>query len=348
MEKFLRRISQICLRLFLLAGLLAGLLAVKGTTVTYAIASQPSVTTGAATQVTSAAATLNSYVNPNDSPTTAWFRYSTTDPGTCDDNFGTRLPASGGLSLGSGSSEVSYSYPISGLTPQEVYYFCAIAENSNGTAYGSILSFTTPPALTVTTIAAAQVTYTTATLNSFVNPYSSPTTAWFRYSTDNPVICYDSDDFGTRVPASGGVSLGAGSSDVSYSYPISGLTSGEIYYFCVIAENSNGKAYGSILSFITSPSPLTVTTIAAAQVTSSAATLNSFVNPNGLAAITWFRYSTTDPIICYDAFGTRVPTSGGMSMGSGSTDVGFSYPISGLTPGTVYYFCATAQNNLGT
>lgn len=345
MKKLFRTNIQVILRLLLVAGLLAGSLALSTTTLTYADVSHPSVTTFAAAQVASTTATLNSFVNPNGAATTAWFRYSTANPGTCGDSFGTRVPASGGVSLGEGGSDVGYSYPISGLTPQEVYYFCVIAQNSQGTAYGSVLSFFTPPPLTVTTTAAAQVTSTTATLSGFVNPTGSPTIAWFRYSMTDPNLCYDA--FGTRVPANGGTSLGSGSSDVDYSYPISGLIPGEVYYFCVIAENSHGKAYGSVLSFTTPPSPLTVTTFAAAQVTSTTATLNSFVTPNGLAAITWFRYSTADPIICYDAFGTRVPASGGTSMGSGSNAVSYSYPISGLTPGTVYYFCAIAQNNLG-
>ena len=255
MKRHFQTTVPIVLRLFLLGGLLAGLLTLGNTNVTYAVdpPAAPTVTTSAATQVTSAAATLNSFVNPNGAATTAWFRYSTTDPGTCNDAFGTRVPASGGVSLGGGSSNVSYSYPVSGLTLQEVHYFCAIAENDAGTAYGSVLSFITPPALTVTTIAASQVSYTTATLNSFVNPNGLAATAWYRYSTSDPIVCYDA--VGTRVPASGGTPLGAGSTDVSYSYPISGLIPGEVYYFCVIAENSLGKAFGSVLSFTTPPAP---------------------------------------------------------------------------------------------
>ena len=33
-----------------------------------------------------------------------WFRYSTTNPGTCDDTFGTRAPTSGGPYLGTGTA----------------------------------------------------------------------------------------------------------------------------------------------------------------------------------------------------------------------------------------------------
>src|SRR5262249_10253479 len=58
--------------------------------------SAPSVTTAAATGVTSLAATLNGTVNPNGAATTGWFRYSTVNPGTCNDTFGTRAPATGG------------------------------------------------------------------------------------------------------------------------------------------------------------------------------------------------------------------------------------------------------------
>ncbi|HRJ56583.1 MAG TPA: PxKF domain-containing protein [Anaerolineales bacterium] len=311
-----------------------------------ALLTAPSVTTGAAAGVSYTSATLYSLVNPNGLAATVWFRYSTTDPIICYDGFGTRAPASGGYSLGSGTSDVGYSHPISGLTPGEVYYFCAIAENDLGKTFGSVLSFTTLPSpLTVTTGAAAGVAYASATLYSLVNPNGLAATVWFRYSTTDPIICYDG--FGTRAPASGGYSLGSGTSDVGYSHPISGLTPGEVYYFCAIAENSLGKKYGSVLNFTTPPSPLTVTTFAAAQVTSTTATLNSFVNPNGFPTTMWFRYSTTNPIICYDDFGTRLPTSSDLSVGSGSTDVGFSYPISGLTPGEVYYFCAIAENSLG-
>ena len=67
-----------------------------------AISSQPrpmsprwpsaTVTSLAATAVSPGTATLNRSANPNSAATTVWFRYSATDPGTCNDSFGTRAP----------------------------------------------------------------------------------------------------------------------------------------------------------------------------------------------------------------------------------------------------------------
>src|SRR5690606_24624833 len=97
------------------------------------------------TPVTATSATLNATAVPNGFSSTGWFRYDTTNPGTCNDSFGIRAPASGGTSLGSGASGVSYSRNLTGLTPGTTYYFCAIASSSVGTGFGGILSFTTPP-----------------------------------------------------------------------------------------------------------------------------------------------------------------------------------------------------------
>ena len=103
----------------------------------------PTVTTQSAGSVGDSSAVLNGLANPNNGATTGWFRYDAAPPGSCNDTFGTRLPLSGGTSLGSGSTAVSFFQTVGGLNSSATYYFCAIAENSAGKSYGSILSFAT-------------------------------------------------------------------------------------------------------------------------------------------------------------------------------------------------------------
>jgi hypothetical protein len=195
---------------------------------------------------------LNGSGNPNGAAAHGYFRYSTINPGTGNDSFGTRVPASSGsdTSLGSGTSPVSYSRAISGLTPGTTYYYCAIARNSEGTTFGPVLSFTTPAsAPAATTSSATSLTGTSAQLNGDGNPGGDAATGWFRYSTVNPGT--GNDSFGTRAPASGGSSLGDGTSAVAYSQGIAGLDPGTTYYYCAIVSNSVGMAFGAIHSFTT-------------------------------------------------------------------------------------------------
>src|SRR6185436_2929151 len=72
----------------------------------------PTVTTQAATNITATGADLNASALPNGATVTAatgYFRFSTVDPVTCNDTFGTRAPTSSGTNLGAGSSAVTYS-----------------------------------------------------------------------------------------------------------------------------------------------------------------------------------------------------------------------------------------------
>src|SRR3989344_7986574 len=113
----------------------------------------PSIITSVATNVATSTATLTGSANPNNDVTTGWFRYSPTNPGTCNDTFGTRVPAFGGTNLGSGASPVSYSENIFNLTPDTIYYYCALAENPTGVGTGGIDLFITvaippPPEIT--------------------------------------------------------------------------------------------------------------------------------------------------------------------------------------------------------
>jgi MYXO-CTERM domain-containing protein len=305
----------------------------------------PSVVTSAATTITSTTATLNATANPNMLETTGWFRYSSTDPGTCDESFGTRVPAAGGTALGNGTTSVPYTEAVTGLLPGTKYYYCALASNTAGVGLGSVLNFTTPKAPTVTTVAATAVSGVAATLNGTVNANQGATTAWFRYDTTDPGTCDDA--FGTRLPMMGGDNIGSGNTPVDYSKALIGLAPMTTYYFCAIAENSSGKAFGAVLSFGTTASAPTVTTDAATAITPKTATINGTVNANQLATLAWFRYSATDPGTCDDTFGTRAPTMNGTSIGSGSTGVTYSEAITGLLPATTYYFCAIAENTTG-
>jgi len=309
----------------------------------------PTVSTLTPSGVTGSGATLNGSANPNGAATTAWFRYSTTSPGACNDSFGTRVPASVGASLGSGTTAVVYAQAVTGLSPSTTYYVCAIASNTQGTSFGAVVSFTTPATPpTVSTVAATVVTATSATLNGSGNPNGAAATGWFRYASTNPGTC--DDTFGTRAPISS-VSdslLGSGTSPVAYSRAITGLVPNTTYYFCAIAANVEGTSFGAVLSFTTPASPPTVTTMAATLVTSGGATLNGSGNPGGAATTGWFRYSTASPGTCNDTFGTRAPSSGGSSLGSGTSAVAYAQAVTGLSPVTTYYFCAIASNAMGT
>ncbi|MEZ4444451.1 MAG: MYXO-CTERM sorting domain-containing protein [Polyangiaceae bacterium] len=316
-----------------------------GSVLTFTTTAAPSVTTEPATAVTSTSASLEGSANPNLASATGWFRFATSDPGTCNDGFGTRAPLTGGTALGAGSSPVLYSQGLSGLTPATTYFYCAIAQNAVGLGFGPVLSFTTPAAPSVTTLAATGLSSTAATLEGSANPNLSATTGWFRFDTADPGVCDDS--FGTRIPTSGGTSLGAGSSPVAYSEPLTGLTTGTTYYYCAIAQNGEGTSFGAVMSFTTSDAP-TVTTDPPSALASTSATLEGTANPNLSAATGWFRYATVNPGSCNDSFGTRAPTSGGTSLGAGSSAVAFDEVVTGLLPGTTYFYCAIAQNAVAT
>ncbi|MFT3746473.1 MAG: MBG domain-containing protein [Pyrinomonadaceae bacterium] len=304
----------------------------------------PTISTIAATSVTTTTADLNGTANPNDLATTAWYRYSTTNPGTCNDTFGTRAPAAGGISVGSGNTNVAFAQGITGLVPGTTYFYCAIGQNSLGTSFGTLLQFTAAGgAPTVTTGTATSVTTTTADLNGTVNPNSVATNGRFRYSSTSPGTC--NDTFGT---VTGDIPLGSGSTNVALAQGISSLSPGTTYFYCAIAQNAAGISFGTLQQFTTLGGPPTITTNAAASVTSTTADLNGTANPNNLSTTGWFRYSTTDPGTCNDTFGTRAPSSGGISLGSGSTNVALAQGISGLTANTTYYYCAIASNSLGT
>ncbi len=216
----------------------------------------PSVTTNPAINITSSFATLQGSANPNGlADSKGWFRYSTTNPGSCNDTFGEKVPSQG-QSLSPEITPVLFAAFTNRLTPETTYYFCAIAQNSSGISFGEVLNFKTLPPL-VTTIVTTDITNTTAILNGSVIPLDSlgrpiDVTAGFRYGLVDIGRC--SETFGTST---GGVFIPKGTNPVPFSKSISSLQPGITYYACATAHGNNGNliGFGDLLPFTTTGSP---------------------------------------------------------------------------------------------
>ena len=85
--------------------------------------------------------------------------------------------------------------------------------------------------------------------------------------------------------------------------------------------------------------PPRVTTDAATTLSSTGATLNGTVNPNGNATTYYFEYGPTK------TYGTKTAVA---SAGSGNAKQPASAPASGLTASTTYHFRLVATNSAGT
>ena len=207
-------------------------------------------------------AQLNGSANPLGEATTGWFRYSTTDPGSCNDTFGTRAPAQRrhAASARAASRGRVSRRPITGLAPGTTYYFCAIASNAVGTAFGAVLSFTTPATGAERDDVGGDAGdgSSGATLNGSANPNGDG---------DHGLVPLQHDQPGHLQRH-----LRHARSGERRHRPRRGQLTGRVsrsrspawrrrttYYFCAIASNAVGTTFGAVLSFTTPTAPAVTT-----------------------------------------------------------------------------------------
>jgi DUF2075 family protein len=235
------------------------------------------------------------------------------------------------------SDSTNFISSITGLLPNTVYYVRAFATNSQGTAYGSQMTFTTTLATdsvvpTLTTTAVSSIGATTASAGgNITSDGGAPVTA--------RGICW-STTTGPTVALTTKTSDGTGAGIFTSS--ITGLTVLTTYYVRAYATNSVGTVYGNEVSFKTASNPIvpTLTTTAASAISSTTANAGGNITSDGGAPV-------TARGICWST--TTGPTTALATKTSDGTGIGtFTSSITGLTTFTTYYVKAYATNSVGT
>jgi len=242
----------------------------------------------------------------------------------------TQNPTLSNTVVNSGSGTGVFTSSLSGLTPNTTYYIRAFATNSNGTNFGTQVSFTTLSSITfpiLTTNTVTSITSTSATSGGNITSDGGATVT-------ARGVCYAT----TQNPTTSNTVITSGSGTGTFSVSITGLTSGVTYYVRSYATNSAGTNYGTQQSFTTLVFP-SLSTTSATSVTSTTATTGGNVTSDGGATVTarGVCYATTQTPTLSNSF-----TSNGTGVGS------FTSSLTGLTQNTTYYVRAYATNSVGT
>ncbi len=235
-------------------------------------------------------------------------------------------PSAGALALlASGVS--SPTYTATGLAPSSTYYFAVSAANRAGTSAQS-------PAVSATTTAAGPPSAPTGLV-------ATPGTGSIALSWTAPVSNGGSPITGYTVyysTTAGAELTGSSVATTATTATISALTTGTTYYFEVVATNVLGSSSPSTEISATPvgvPSAPTLAAIAAGTAGSGKVTLTwTAPTSNGGSALTGY--------VVYD--GTTSPPTTKLGTVSATTT---SASVSGLTPGTLYYFDVVATNANG-
>jgi hypothetical protein len=193
---------------------------------------QPVVTTSQPLGITSSTAVVGGHViTDGGAPVTQRGVLYGTDPNPVV--YGTQLPL--GTDIGTFSDEVK------DLERYTWYYVVAYAVNSEGTSYGSVLSFQTLPDLPeVLTAEPVDIETHSAVIGGQVlsDGDATVTNRGVAWSTDNDPIAH-----GTKTD------LGSGTG--TFSTNLNDLVPGDQYFVAAYATNSQGTTWGEIKTFTT-------------------------------------------------------------------------------------------------
>ncbi len=136
----------------------------------------PTTTTVATSSITTNSAKLNGSVNANNATTTVTFEWGTTT------SLGNSIIATPNSVTGTTNTNVTAS--LTGLSANNTYYFRVKAVNSNGTTYGSTMSFTTAAKPTSVSLPYSQ-TFSSSTMPSGWTTQNTGTSITERWSVSN-------------------------------------------------------------------------------------------------------------------------------------------------------------------
>ncbi len=287
----------------------------------------PVVSTQAANPTNATSATLNGTVSNGGSALTDYGFYWSTTSGVST--------SSTKAQVGTTDHSGSYNLSISSLTPNTIYYYRAYANNSIGNTLGSsdVSFYTLAATPTVPTIGTAASTSLPVTLGAD----SNPSTTLYAIQQTNLVST-------NYVQASGalGSSVVYQTASTWSTVTVTGLSPGVTYNFRAEATNAVGlnTGFGPAATGTTLAVAPSVTTQGATTTTTASATLNGNVTANGGSALTdyGFYWSTTSPV-----------TTSSTKSQVGTTDYSgtFNNSLGSLSPNTIYYYSAYANNAAG-
>ncbi|MBN8458631.1 MAG: lamin tail domain-containing protein, partial [Verrucomicrobia bacterium] len=212
------------------------------------------------------------------------------------------------------------------------------AGGSGRSHFDNIRLETEPYALTGTAtvegLSATGIGSTTATLNGLVSDIGNGAPSLtFYWGPVNGGTTPGSWAKSVTLPGTYGVG--------AFATSLTGLSPATVYYFTARATNSAGSTWAlPVAQFETLPQPPTVATTPVSGVSATGATLGANVTSTGGEAPTvTLYYGTTDGGTTSGAWQGSV----GAGVVSGATGV----PVTGLTPSTLYYFRAYAENGGG-
>jgi hypothetical protein len=300
----------------------------------YTAVSAPSVTTSSASSIAATSATMNGEVTDDGGGTIdyygfVWDTSDKGDGGNVDPSTPPGTWSNGWKSAVGDYGENTFDHSTGAtLIKGTTYYYRAAAHNATGWEYGSAVSFTTIGDPTISTLAATDVASTTARINSNVTfdgnvLTGEPCTIRFVYIAGTGYADYAAIVAGAETTVDVAGTWITGQSPYA---DITALAVSTTYSYAVRIVNSTATyAYGSVMTFTTESGVYTPTNFTAVPTASTVSLL--WVKGVG-AQYTLVKYS--------DA--TYPPTTAdGISayLGTGNSET-----LTGLTPGTTYYFSA--------
>ncbi|CAN2186597.1 Proteinase K-like catalytic domain [Candidatus Nanopelagicaceae bacterium] len=297
----------------------------------------PAVQISTVTGITHLQAQANVEINPNNAPTTARIEYAR-------DAAFTSIIKSINLTPAplDGGALISLPVIFDGLAPNTSYYFRASAENESGsftTPVGTFKSLAPPvSAPTVVATAPSALTGWSAHLNGTVNANNGTTTVSFVYGTDPDFLTNTQTGLASQQTVSGNATTVVGL-DISFLQPLTK------YYVKVIGSNSAASVQSNVFTFTTAAVSGVVAWVETIRpsmgLDTPATTVTGRINPNG---------QTTSVRLVWDVNASMVVSPKSVTLPTlytGIDTVTVSALMSGLTPGTRYYYRFEATNAAG-